>query len=110
MERQPKPSRPDAPQAGVTPMIARAACERRDAADPLGGFRDRFALPPGIIYLDGNSLGALPRRTAARLAELVAAEWGRDLITSWNKHRWIDLPRQVGHNIAPLLPAAPRHP
>jgi len=107
MERQPKPSRSDGLQAGVTPLIARAASERRDAADLLGRFRDRFDLPPAVIYLDGNSLGALPRRTAARLAELVAVEWGRDLITSWNRHRWIDLPRQVGDKIARLIGADP---
>src|SRR5258708_847357 len=85
----------------------RAALQHLDAADPLRGFRDRFALPDGVIYLDGNSLGALPRATAGRLAELVAAEWGRDLITSWNKHGWIDLPLRVGDKIARLIGAAP---
>jgi kynureninase len=88
-------------------MTQRAAFQRLDAADPLRGFRDRFALPDGVIYLDGNSLGALPRATAARLAALVDAEWGRDLITSWNKHGWIDLPVRVGDKIARLIGAAP---
>ena len=88
-------------------MTERAVFRRLDAADPLRGFRDRFALPDGVIYLDGNSLGALPRATAPRLAELVRAEWGRDLITSWNKHGWIDLPVRVGDKIARLIGAAP---
>jgi kynureninase len=73
----------------------------------LARFRGRFALPDGVIYLDGNSLGALPKATAPRLAEVIEAEWGRDLITSWNKHGWIDLPRRVGDKIARLVGAAP---
>jgi kynureninase len=88
-------------------MTARADCERDDRADPLAGFRDRFALPPGVIYLDGNSLGALPRDTQARLSEVVAAQWGRDLITSWNRHGWIDQPLRVGDKIARLIGAEP---
>lgn len=86
-------------------MTTRLDCVALDAADPLAGFRDRFALPPDVIYLDGNSLGALPRRTAGRLAELVQTEWGRDLITSWNKNHWIDLPSRVGNKIARLIGA-----
>jgi len=85
----------------------RRACQVLDAADPLGCFRDRFDLPPGLVYLDGNSLGALPRATAARLADVVEREWGRDLITSWNRHGWIDLPTRVGDKIARLIGAAP---
>src|SRR5271170_5564475 len=88
-------------------MTTRLDCAAQDAVDPLGDFRDRFELPPGVIYLDGNSLGALPRRTAGRLAELVRAEWGRDLITSWNKNGWIDLPSRVGDKIARLIGAGP---
>jgi kynureninase len=78
-----------------------------DHADPLAGWRDRFAIPEGIIYLDGNSLGALPRSVPERVARVVGEEWGRDLITSWNRHDWIDLPRRVGERIAPLVGAAP---
>ncbi len=78
-----------------------------DRADPLALFRDRFAIPEGVIYLDGNSLGALPKSVAARTAEVVGQQWGRDLITSWNVHDWIDLPRRVGNKIAPLIGAAP---
>jgi kynureninase len=78
-----------------------------DRTDPLRGFRDRFALPQGVIYLDGNSLGAMPRTTAARVAEAVEAEWGRDLITSWNKHGWMELPSRIGDKIGRLIGAKP---
>ena len=88
-------------------MMTRLDCAALDLADPLAGFRERFALPPEVVYLDGNSLGALPRRTAGRLAELVQTEWGRDLITSWNQHGWIDLPSRVGDKIARLIGANP---
>jgi kynureninase len=63
-----------------------ADIEALDRADPLARFRDRFSIPEGVIYLDGNSLGAMPRTVAARTAKVVSEEWGRDLITSWNKH------------------------
>lgn len=78
-----------------------------DRADPLAPLRDRFSIPEGVIYLDGNSLGALPKSVAARTARVVGEEWGRDLITSWNVHDWIDLPRRVGERIAPLVGAEP---
>lgn len=80
---------------------------RRDAADPLAGLRDRFTLPDGVIYLDGNSLGALPAATPARLAEVVRGEWGEGLIRSWNAADWIGLPQRVGAKIAPLIGAQP---
>jgi kynureninase len=76
-----------------------------DAADPLADFRERFILPEGVIYLDGNSLGCLPRATPPRLAEVVAQEWGEDLIRSWNSADWISLPQRVGGKIAPLVGA-----
>jgi kynureninase len=78
-----------------------------DAADPLAGYRERFLLPEGVIYLDGNSLGALPAATPARLAEVVRGEWGEGLIRSWNTADWIGMPRRVGEKIAPLIGAAP---
>jgi kynureninase len=78
-----------------------------DAADPLRGLRDRFALPEGEIYLDGNSLGALPRATAARLAGTVRDDWGRGLIRSWNKAGWIEAPKRVGGKIGRLIGAQP---
>lgn len=84
-----------------------AACEAMDRTDRLAAHRDAFVLPEGVIYLDGNSLGALPRATAARVAACVTEEWGRDLITSWNKAGWIDLPRRLGDKIARLVGAAP---
>ena len=80
-------------------------CEALDAADPLAPFRDRFALPEGVIYLDGNSLGALPRATADHVAQVIEKEWGRGLVRSWNDADWIDAPRRVGAKIARLVGA-----
>src|SRR5690606_29149439 len=82
-------------------------CVARDRDDPLAKFRDRFHLPEGVIYLDGNSLGALPRVAAERMRAVVEQEWGRDLIRSWNIHGWIDLPRRAGNKIARLIGAEP---
>ncbi|MBX3636763.1 MAG: kynureninase [Rubrivivax sp.] len=76
-----------------------------DAADPLAPLRELFELPPGLIYLDGNSLGVLPRATAARVQQVVRAEWGQDLIRSWNSAGWIDLPQRIGDKIARLVGA-----
>ncbi|WP_374406863.1 kynureninase [Pelagerythrobacter sp.] len=76
-----------------------------DAADPLRDYRAWFELPAGVIYLDGNSLGALPKATAERLAQVVHGEWGEGLIRSWNSASWIDLPQRVGGKIAPLIGA-----
>jgi kynureninase len=75
-----------------------------DAADPLAGLRDRFALPADTIYLDGNSLGALPRATSAAMADMVERAWGERLIGSWNEG-WIDAPTRLGGKIAPLIGA-----
>ena len=85
----------------------RADCVALDAADPLAGRRALFDLPDGLIYLDGNSLGALPRAVRRRMAEVVDQQWGRDLIGSWNTHDWIGLPQRVGARIAPLIGASP---
>jgi kynureninase len=76
-----------------------------DAADPLRHARDRFKLPEGVIYLDGNSLGPLPAATAGRLREVAELEWGGDLIASWNKHQWIDAPLRIAAKLAPLVGA-----
>src|SRR6266851_3457058 len=76
-----------------------------DRADPLRGFRDRFVLPDGVIYLDGNSLGGLPSVTSTRVTEVIEREWGDGLIRSWNQAGWIDLPRRVGAKIARLVGA-----
>jgi kynureninase len=85
----------------------RLDCVALDAADPLGAFRARFALPPGLIYLNGNSLGPLPIDTAPRLAALVEREWGQDLVRGWNVHGWVDLPQRLGERIGRLIGAAP---
>ncbi len=77
----------------------------RDARDPLRGFREQFALPPNVIYLDGNSLGALPRATPERVADVVTREWGSDLIRSWTANQWIEAPQRVGGKIARLVGA-----
>ena len=78
----------------------------RDAADPLAPLRDRFVLPEGVIYLDGNSLGPLPRATPAALDDMVRRQWGERLIRSWNEG-WIDAPQRLGAKLAPLIGAAP---
>ncbi len=78
-----------------------------DAADPFARTRALFELPAGVIYLDGNSLGALPKAVKVRVAEVVATQWGEGLIRSWNTHDWIDLPRRVGDRIARLIGTAP---
>lgn len=85
----------------------RSDLERLDAADLLAPLRDLFVLPDGVIYLDGNSLGALPRQTLGRLQEVVTHEWGEGLIGSWNTADWITLPRRVGDKIARLIGAGP---
>jgi len=77
-----------------------------DAADPLAPLRERFILPEGVIYLDGNSLGVLPRATPALIADAVTRQWGRDLIRSWNDADWIGAPQRIGAKIAPLIGAA----
>lgn len=76
-----------------------------DTEDPLGKFKEEFLLPNGSVYLNGNSLGPLSKRSKHRVTEVVNAQWGKDLITSWNKHSWIDLPLTVGNKIAPLIGA-----
>ena len=76
-----------------------------DATDPLAACRDDFALPEGVIYLDGNSLGALPKATPAALADVATRQWGDRLIRSWNEG-WIDAPQRIGAKIAPLIGAA----
>jgi kynureninase len=91
--------------------MTRDDCLALDATDRLRPLRDRFALDQsdarGLIYLDGNSLGALPRSTMARLTQTVENEWGRDLIQSWNRAGWITLAHRVGDKIARLVGAGP---
>lgn len=75
-----------------------------DATDPLRAFRDRFALPEGVIYLDGNSLGPLPRATGTAITDMVERQWGERLIRSWNEG-WIEAPQRIGDKIARLIGA-----
>jgi kynureninase len=89
------------------PLTSRQARLELDAVDPLAHKRAMFALPEGKIYLDGNSLGCLPANAAERIAKSVTNEWGQSLITSWNRHGWIDLARRAGDRIARLVGAQP---
>jgi len=88
--------------SAVSPTVDVAAL---DAADALAPYRDRFALPEGVIYLDGNSLGALPKDTPDRVARVMHEEWGTGLIRSWNSADWIGAPQRVGGKIARLVGA-----
>ena len=81
--------------------------QRLDAADPLAFARERFKLPDGVIYLDGNSLGALPKAAPTVLANTAERQWGEDLIASWNKHGWIDWPTRIAARLAPIVRAKP---
>jgi kynureninase len=87
--------------------IDRDYCAALDAADPLAPMRARFTLPDGLIYLDGNSLGALPAAVPGRIAAVLRDEWGTGLIGSWTEAGWIDKPLALGDAIAPLIGAAP---
>jgi kynureninase len=84
----------------------RAHAERLDAEDLLGWLRERFTLPDGVIYLDGNSLGALPKSTPERLADVLRREWGEGLVRSWNDAGWWTASRRVAGLLAPLLGVA----
>jgi kynureninase len=88
-------------------MTSREACVARDCADPLRGIRGRFVLPEGLIYLDGNSLGPMPRAAAGILNRTIEQEWGQDLIRSWNSAGWFDMPVRLGDRVGALLGAAP---
>ena len=85
----------------------REAFVRMDEADSLASCRERFVLPPGVIYLDGNSLGAAPGDVLPALQRTILHEWSEDLIRSWTAHRWIELPHTVGATLARLVGAVP---
>ncbi len=88
----------------MTPQTL-SGCQVLDQQDPLRSLRDLFQLPKGVIYLDGNSLGVLPKATPSRVAQAVAQEWGNDLIKSWNTAGWFQMPLKVGNKIARLIGA-----
>jgi kynureninase len=73
--------------------------------EPFSDYREQFALPPGIIYLDGNSLGTLPKSAIERVQQAVVNEWGVGLIRSWNSADWVNAPRRCGNKIAKLIGA-----
>lgn len=85
----------------------RTDCEALDRTDPLAGKRAAFSIPEGLIYLDGNSLGVLPRNVPARVKDVAEKQWGETLIKSWNEHGWFHLPQKVGDRIARLIGAPP---
>jgi kynureninase len=87
--------------------LTRAVCVERDSQDPLRGLRDRFVIPEGIIYLDGNSLGPMPKAAADVLSRTIEQEWGHDLIRSWNSAGWFDMPVRLGDRVGALIGAAP---
>jgi kynureninase len=87
--------------------VTRQDCLDLDAADVLAPLREQFALPAGVVYLDGNSLGPLPVAAAARVARVVEREWGEGLIRSWNDAGWIELGQRIGDKIARLVGAGP---
>lgn len=89
------------------PIITRDAAVAADAQDELAGLRGRFNLPQGVVYLDGNSLGAMPTHLPAVMADAVARQWGTDLIRSWNDNGWWTLPTRIGDRIGALVGAAP---
>lgn len=86
-------------------MTTRSHCLALDKQDPLAPLRRQFALPEGVIYLDGNSLGARPLTALARAQAVIAEEWGNGLIRSWNSAGWADLSQRLGNRLAPLIGA-----
>ncbi|HEX3791105.1 MAG TPA: kynureninase [Pseudonocardiaceae bacterium] len=88
-------------------MPDRAAAQRLDQADPLASTRARFALPEGVVYLDGNSLGALPVGVPEALRRAAVDQWGAHLVRAWHQDGWWDAPLRVGDRIARLLGAGP---
>lgn len=87
--------------------LQRNRCIERDATDPLASFRDRFALPENVIYLDGNSLGAMPKSARPAIDQALDIGWGKGLIRSWNEAGWHMLPVELGDRLAGLMGAGP---
>lgn len=95
----------DSPESSTESSLEH--CRALDAADPLRARKAAFTLPDGVIYLDGNSLGAQPKTVPARVMHMLEKEWATDLIKSWNSADWVNLPQTVGRKIAPLIGADP---
>lgn len=91
----------------MTLPMSRMQCAQRDQQDALAEFRSEFSLPEGLIYLDGNSLGALPKATPDRLQTVIQQQWGSQLIRSWNDAGWVDMPQRVGEIIGQIIGAEP---
>ena len=89
-----------------TLLESRTACEKADAVDPLGNWRENFYLPQGLIYLDGNSLGPMPNKALEHLEQTIKNEWSEELINSWKNAGWWELPQTLGEMIAPVVGAA----
>ena len=88
-------------------MITRTDCAAMDRDDPLAATRDRFILPDGVIYLDGNSLGPVPKAVPARVARMIEREWGQNLIAGWLADGWMEKPLALGDRVARLIGAGP---
>ena len=93
-------------EANFMTVITLEHCRALDAQDHLRPLRFHFTLPDGVVYLDGNSLGAAPKAAAARVADVVQREWTQGLIRSWNDAGWVDLPQRLGDQLAPLIGAS----
>ncbi|MGP9780964.1 kynureninase [Arthrobacter sp. MYb211] len=91
----------------MSTVVSREKLELLDRQDALASFKDRFLLPDGVLYLDGNSLGPLPAGAAERAAEVVNVEWGQGLIRSWNSAGWFEMPTRLGDKLGSLLGANP---
>lgn len=87
----------------VADLTSREACAAADREDEFASHRELFDIPEGLIYLDGNSLGVMPKAAPERAMQVIRQEWGTDLIASWNTHHWFDLPVRVGEKIAKLV-------
>ena len=86
-------------------IMTRADFEKLDREDQLASFRQEFHIPQGVIYMDGNSLGAMPKAVAKRVGEVTEREWGDNLIKSWNTADWFNAPGRIGDKIAPIIGA-----
>ena len=73
-------------------ILDRNSCAALDAADPLAGFRDRFLIDDATVYLDGNSMGRLPKASVERLERMAEHEWGRILVRAWTEYGWMESP------------------